>query len=299
MPEKQPTEAQHFVPQTYLQGFSPDSRFLFEYNIKEAKPIDQPVSIRDICKKRYLYEVRDNSGEIVNINYLEDILCGIEGQFAENKRKLLRKVRADNFETNSFLTKEEKHFWTFYATVQLMRNPITLKGVKALLQESLPEGVSDHETYRFALAYCLPFFTPPEEQELTPFLILLTMLHSKALSVGFAQKDNLFTSDRAMYGSRNSKETYDAQSLWFPINSNCGLFFANPQSYTQARSNKLFPLTDELVRKLNMGIAYMASQMVLSKHPFSKDDIALIEEARMERDKDDQRKQGAKDEICP
>ena len=83
MPEKQPTKKQHYVPQTYLRGFSPDSTYIYEYNLKQGKPIPEPVSIESICREKFLYEFRDNDGEFIWINALEEILGDIEGKFAE------------------------------------------------------------------------------------------------------------------------------------------------------------------------------------------------------------------------
>lgn len=289
MPEKQITEKQHYVPQVYLQGFSQDGSTIYEYNLKKGAPIKVPVAIESVCRERLLYEVQDENGEIYNANFLEDTLCGFEGEFGSFKRQLLRKVREDNFETNCFLSHEEKLFWTFYSTVQIMRNPVTLQGTKSILREALPPEITDSDTYSLALAYCLPFFKEPSEKDLNPFVLFLMALRSKVLSVGFARKDNLLTSDRAVFGTREKNMHYDFTALWIPITSNCGLLYRDRRTVERTQRNKLIPLSDERVRELNKGMAFKADQMILSKYPFRDDDIALIEEARMEQDKIEQR----------
>ncbi len=288
MPEEQITKDQHYVPRVYLQAFSQDGYYIYEYNLKKAAPIPLPVTIESVCREKYLYEQRDKSGALSDANYLEHILRDLEGQFAEFRRQLLRKVRKDNFETKCFLTREEKNFWTFYTTLQVMRNPITLTGTSAILQESLLAEYPSSEAYNLALEYCLPFFHEPSPEDLNPFVIFLSMLRTKALSVGFTEQGRLFTSDRALCGSRDPKNPYNAISLWFPITSNCGLFFHDYLAYGLPDRNKLFPLTDPWLHMLNKGIADLASQMVLSKDPFTDEEITLIEEARRERIQDKQ-----------
>ena len=74
MAETQITEKQHYVPQVYLQGFSQDGINVYEYNFKKAAPIPNAVPIESVCREKYLYEVRNRSGEIININYIENFL---------------------------------------------------------------------------------------------------------------------------------------------------------------------------------------------------------------------------------
>ena len=289
MPKNQPTKNQHYVPQVYLKGFSQDSSTIYEYNLSKKAVIENPVSIESVCREKYLYEVRDNNGEIIKTNYLEDVLCNFEGQFADYRRKLLQKAKVKaNYQTKCFLSKDEKGFWYSYAALHMMRNPRTLRGIKSLFQEELQGQITEYEAGNLAIAYCLPFFKKPENGDMNMFNFFLSLLQTKVLTIGFSESDDLFTSEHAMYGSRNSEiSDYDFQKLWFPISSNCGLLFLDPSIYSNAKKNCLIPLSEEEIRDLNKGIAYIAKQMVFSKRPFSEQDIRLIEEARKEREQDD------------
>lgn len=293
MAEKQITEKQHYVPQVYLQGFSQDGINVYEYNFKKAAPIPNAVPIESVCREKYLYEVRNRSGEIINTNYIENFLCSFEGDFAEYRRKLLRKaIHKENFQTRSFLTKEEKAFWTFYTSLQIVRHPITLSAVKAIIQDETNGYFSEQDAHNLAIALSLPFFKEPNEQELNPMLFFVSMLRTKAIGVAYVAADNLFTSDHAVYGSRRPEdEFYQFERLWFPISSNCALIFSNPETIDRTMRNRLITVTDDEVRNLNKGIAYIAAQMVISKHPFSEEDIRLIEEARRERAQDEEQKE--------
>ena len=286
MPEKKPTKDQHFVPKVYLQGFTNNSKTLYEYNLKTNIAIDKPVSIESICKKQYLYEIRDNQGEIVNKNFIENILCQYEGSFSEYRRKLLSKiVHKANFQSRCFLSKEEKNFWYFYTTLQLMRHPITLLGIKDIIKDELKGHFSDQEAYNFAVAYCLPIYKKPETGELNALTFFLSILLTKVLTVGYAESDNLFTSDHAMCGSRKpGGDLLSFQRLWFPISSNCALIFSDPTTVARDKRNRLIPISEEEVNINNNGIAYIAAQMILSKRPFTDSDIAIIRAARSERE---------------
>ncbi len=288
MAEEQHTKEQHFIPEVYLQGFSADSRFIYEYYIKADKPIDTRVSIESVCKEKYLYELRDQEGEIINPNYLEKILCQFEGKFADFRRQLLKKVVFEkNYETVSFLTPEEKEFWRFYTALQIARNPASLRGMKEFILNEMDEPFSDQEAQNIATAECLPFFTETSNREFNMLTFIISMLKDKVLTVGYAKTDNLFTSDHAAYGSRKSDEELPQfQRLWFPISSCCALFFSDPGIVGSKGKNRLIPLYEDEIREMNKGIAYIATQMVLSKHPFSDADIELIREARREREQD-------------
>ena len=289
--KKEPTRKQHYIPQEHLRGFSQDALSIYEYNFKKGEAITAAVPIESVCRETDLYEMYDEDGSIININYIEDVLCQFEGQFAAYKRQLLKKANKANYRTMCFLTKEEKQFWTFYTALQIVRNPITLSGVKAVIQEETQGYFSELEAQNLAVALCLPFFQNPDKQELNPLRFFLSILSTKIIGAAYVEADNLFTSDHAVYGSRRPEdEFYQFERLWFPIASNCALIFTDPKTVDRTMKNRLFPVTDEEVRNLNKGIAYIAAQMVLSKHPFSNEDIKLIEEARRERAQDKERK---------
>ena len=92
MPEKQITEKQHYVPQVYLQGFSQDGISVYEFNFKKDAPIPAAVPIDSVCREKLLYEVKDEQGEIINVNYLENVLCRYEGEFADYGRQPIKKT---------------------------------------------------------------------------------------------------------------------------------------------------------------------------------------------------------------
>lgn len=285
MSKKHPTKNQHFVPQEHFRGFSQDGVMIYEYNIKNSEPIKTPVTIESICREKYLYEVRGNSGEIIGMNYIEKNLCAVEGLFAERRRLIMRKARKENFHIRCFLSKEEKEFWYFYTTLQIMRNPLILNGAKTIIQDSFPQQFTSNAENNIALAYCLPF-TPADENRPNAFLSILSMLLSKKISVGFADCDRLFTSDITVYGyAPNGLPDFDY--LWFPISTSLVLIFSDPKLIDRTKYNRLIPLSAKEVNEINKGISYIANQMILSKYPFRAAEIRMIEKVRNDRMQDE------------
>ena len=193
------------------------------------------------------------------------------------------------------MTKAEKDFWPCYVALHIMRNPTTISSIQGLIQDEAHGYFSEQEIRNIAVAYCLPFFSAPNSKELTPFLIFLSVLHEMVLTVVYAESDNLFTSDRTMYGIKRSADNsgiIKPERVWFPVSSNCALLFSAPETVGRSMRNRLITLTVEEIRSQNKEIAYGASQMVLSKHPFSKEDIRLIKEARREKEQDSKKLAG-------
>lgn len=292
MADQNPTKKQHFVPIVYLEGFSPDGKHIYEYNLEEGA-IEVHVRIEDVCRENFLYEVRDNDGEIFNINFLEKKLCSFEGLFSAYRKRLLSKAcYTENRKTNSFLSKEEKDFWRFYATLQIMRLPSIINGLTEIMHGEMSAGHTDYEARNNAIAACLPFFDDADRGENSPFMFHFKMLHGKAIIIGCSKNDDLLTSDQPLYGTKDPDDPFNFNQLCFPISSGCALFFYDPAFLPEGTRNKLVELTEDEVKKTNKGIAYNARKIVLSKKPFTKDDIALIKEARNDRAEDELRKAG-------
>ena len=210
MTKKKPTKKQHYIPQVYLKGFSQDSSTIYEYNYKKGEAIQVPVSIESVCRGKNLYEVRENNGEIINPNFIEDILCKYEGQFADYRKLLLSKAHIkENYYKQCFLSREEKNFWVFYAALNIMRNPETLAGITSVFQEVFQNEFTDSEIRNTAVGFCLPFFKIPKDGDNNALLFFIQLLLTKVITVAFDESDSLFTSDHAMYGSGNVDDNYN------------------------------------------------------------------------------------------
>lgn len=208
--------------------------------------------------------------------------------FSTYRKRLLNKVCfPENCKTNSFLAKDEKAFWRFYATLQIMRLPSIIEGLTEVVQHELSAGHTYYEARNNAIANCLPFFDNADRGENNLFMFHFKMLHSKIIIIGHSKNNDFLTSDRPLYGTKDPEDPFNFNQLCFPISSNCAVFFYDPSFFPEGARNKLVELTEDEVDKTNKGIAYNARKIVLSQTPFSEDDIALIKEARADRAEDE------------
>ena len=88
------TRNQHYIPQVYLRGFSPDylgenrertdeAKFrIYAYNLNKEEKVNNPIPIKSICLKKDLYEINDSNENIVSANFLEKWLGVIESKFS-------------------------------------------------------------------------------------------------------------------------------------------------------------------------------------------------------------------------
>ena len=86
------TVNEHYVPKTYLRGFSCDGTNIFEYRMIDRFQPECAVKVDSICFKKYLYETRDENDIIVLPNQVENQLCRIEGGFSSYRKLLERKA---------------------------------------------------------------------------------------------------------------------------------------------------------------------------------------------------------------
>ncbi len=84
------TKKQHYIPQVYLRGFSPDYKCnskdqvdkdkatIYQYSFEKGEVSNNAVPIKTVCYSNHLYEIRDKDGEYIYINWLETVLKQLE-----------------------------------------------------------------------------------------------------------------------------------------------------------------------------------------------------------------------------
>ena len=115
MSKNKPTIDEHYIPQCYLKQFSPDGERIYQYDVITGKQSPAPVPIKSICYEKHLYEFRDDNGDFVHRNLIEKAFGIYEGEFATVFRSIQSKSSYEaNFNTRSFLTKNEKALLIFF-----------------------------------------------------------------------------------------------------------------------------------------------------------------------------------------
>lgn len=124
------TKKQHYVPQFYLKNFSDESLQLYVLN-KNQKKIYKS-SVRDICSKNNLYEIKwqkKPTGQEAFIlkNSIENSLCEMEGRYANVLQKVISICSNENNINALILNKYEKEELAEFIANLYVRNPDILK----------------------------------------------------------------------------------------------------------------------------------------------------------------------------
>ena len=281
------TKKQHYVPQAYLRGFSVDGKRVFAFNNKTNKTYDSPIPIESICRKDYLYEIKNNKNKIITPNYIENVLCNLEGQFAKYRKKLEAKAfLKENFKTSSFLSSDEKAFWYVYTAIQLMRLPTILNAAEQLSNELLEKEITDNEAHMIAIAQCLPFFREIKQGDSNALLAVLPPIEKMTISVGVDTSESLFTSDCPIccYAPNSSDGVFER--VEFPVSSSLIMCFLGGAMRDEYKRNRLFPLEEDDVTAIKEAIVYSSISHVFSKRPFSKREIDMIRRVRRDKEED-------------
>lgn len=297
-----PTKRQHYIPQVYLRGFSPDyldnndtnidvSKFrIFTYNLNKNDQIGIAIPIKDICFENYLYEIKDENGNIIYKNHLEKWLSKIESMFSKYRRQLEQKV-LDKRNNNHVLlfSEEELIFWKLFFVVQNLRTPQIMRIAESVAKDVFQNKLSDNQAKTVSKIWCLPFFRElkGDEAELDIFNRLLKPLSDMIFTVGCDDKARIITSDMSfsIYGDIDDNAFIEYDKIMIPITSQICLFLVNKHKYNNIRENCLFEINDEIRREIFLNISYSAYENIYLNHMITEKEIVLLNAIHDERTK--------------
>ena len=296
MGEKNITKNQHYVPQVYLRGFSPDSKRVWSYSLD---PMDggKLVPIESVCREKFLYEVRDDGGNLLGPNWLEHVLCGLEGMFAKNLRALENKAfHKENYWTKCFFTTEEKTFWKAYIAVQMMRSPVVIQATQDVFSEFLGDRLSENQIHAAALSQCLPFFDEIKPEDRSALSVILKPLLNMSIVMGVDESGTLFTSDSPVYcyspHKENLAELEEYDTIIMPLTSKLVLVLHGKEMAKHHGNNRLLPLDKDGLDNIKLPIAYAARKRIFSQNALSENDRRIIEQARRDKNADETAQRG-------
>ena len=73
-----PTIKEHFVPQTYLRGFSENSTTIYRFDLKRDIQTSISVPIKSVAYIENLYELQADDNSFINRNFIENSLSQLE-----------------------------------------------------------------------------------------------------------------------------------------------------------------------------------------------------------------------------
>lgn len=293
------TKKQHYIPQVYLRGFSPEyvnknneiplSRYtIYCHDLTKETQTNKAVPIKSICYKDYLYEVTGHDGEIVLPNHLEKFFSAMEKMFSIYRHELERKVFiTENYRTKFFLTQKEKAFWVTYIIIQILRTPQILELAEQISLETWEEDLTNKQAQNIARLFCLPFFKEmtEENKETRVFYSLLEPMKSMSFGIGVDVQKRIITSDKPVFVCTSDFPCEEYEKIIFPISSQICLFmFGNEEKKIQ-RKNFLFPINESHREEIIKSMSATAFEKVYSNHIFDKKERKYIKEIMKDRER--------------
>lgn len=286
------TKKQHYIPQVYLRGFSPEyekgnmispnSRYtIYCHDLNAKKQNYKAVPIKSICYSDNLYEVTGSNGEIVLRNHLEHFFSSVEKMFGEYRRRLENKAFIeDNYRTKCFLANDEKVFWVTYIIIQILRMPQILNLAEDLSKETWGDNVNSKQAKNIARIFCLPFFKEIDEncQEMVIFNALFEPMRNMSFGVGIDRRKSIITSDKPIYVCASDFPCEEYDEIIFPISSELCLFLFGNENKAEYGKNFLFPIGDEIKQEIIKSMAASSFGKLYSNHILTKIERKYIKE---------------------
>lgn len=292
------TKKQHYIPQVYLRGFSPEYvkgnkdyptyRYtIYCHDLNSKKQLLQAVPIKSICYNEYLYEVTGHEGEIILPNYLEYFFSVIEKMFGNFRGRLERKAFIEeNYRTKCFLANEEKIFWVMFILIQILRMPQVLKMAECVSKEIWSDNINTKQAQNIARIFCLPFFKEIEEgsKEAYIFETLFGPMKNMSFGVGVDRERKIITSDKPVYVCAKSFPCDEYDEIIFPISSELCLFLFSKENKANYHKNFLFPINDEIREKILKSMTASSFGKLYSNHILDKTERRHIKEVLKENE---------------
>ena len=297
-----PKKRQHYVPQVYLRGFSPEyepmnrSNLPFEkYTIfsfdleKRAYDSTEAVPISSICYKKKLYEIYGTDEKIIFPNWLENYFCALEKMYGTYRTELERKIHKENIGIPNFLNAKERIFWVTFIAIHLLRNAYALSEAEAAIKELVDFSVSDKEIKSVVRKLCLPFFQEIKEDSKETKILegILAPMYKMQFAVGIDFDNQIITSDKgaSIIGKEFPTDEYD--EVIFPITSSICLFLVGNDNKDVHQDNILFELSDAGKKHITTNVVLDAYKRIYSNHRFSVQEKKFIKDIARERNRAD------------
>ena len=291
------TKKQHYIPQVYLRGFSPEygnndipvsKHTVFCHDLTGRNQFRDPIPIKSICYEKDLYEVTGRDGEIVLPNHLEHFFSIIENMFGKYRCEHENKAfLEENYKTKCFLTNEEKAFWMTYIIIQMLRMPKALQLAENLSLKIWENEINTKQAKNIARMYCLPFFREMEEnnsEELAVFNALLNPMVTMTFGVGVDRQAKIITSDKPIYVYAQEVPCTEYKKIIFPISAKVCLFLYGEEYKKKIPKNFLFPINDGIREEIFKSMTDSSYGKIYSNHVLDKKEQRYIEEVLREKE---------------
>ena len=215
-----PTKKQHYIPRMLLKRFTifhiPMKKPLI-YQYDKEKRIERLVDIYDICRKNYLYEIRNESGIISHeeINLIENGFSHLESVW----NRIIDKI-----EQEKNITQNDKCMLGILLVLQLMRMPEIMKFMSAWLYDKsayVGKPITQNEADRYMKLASFVWGNVEPSTNWILNILLENILADKDIVIYHSNSNFILNGDRPVL-CLNSFKTDDINNcIWLlPISKN-------------------------------------------------------------------------------
>ncbi len=290
--KKNRTRNQHYIPQVYLRGFSPEySRLekcekkrytIYFYDFEKNRMTGNSVPIKSVCYEKNLYEVTGDDGNIICQNFLEKCLSKLENMFGKYRSDLEKKAfNEENYKIKCFLKREEKAFWITYMTLQILRLPETLEIVENVAKQMFGNEIPEHKLKSAVRSICLPFF-----KELTLgaplaqiFDFFVNQLGSMNIAVGVDRAGRIITSDNPVFICSKETSPLNFEKAIFPVSSEICLFLLMDNDKEKYYKNVCFEINESFREEIIKNMSARAFSKLFSNHILDCTEMRYLKES--------------------
>ncbi len=284
-----PTIDEHFIPRMYYRGFSEiktvrkkEKAFIWEYDIKSKRQIPSQVNVNSICVKKDLYELKDNSGNYIARNIIENAFKEIEyaASIVINK---IHDIASNSkvYTVNLSLSDKEKGILTILIVALKYRDPWTIEKGIQIAQELFPDF--DLTSARnWVLSSLLPLGVNQEWDAGTLVKSALGRYVDMSIRIGVTCNDEIITSDNPIIERKPGEfeQCGEKGVVIFPLTSKLVLFLFPVGTNYPSVDEELFKLSNEQIMEIQKEVALYAHEWIYSREKLSEEQLKIIVETR-------------------
>ena len=277
-----PTIKEHFVPQTYLRGFSENNATIYRFDLKRGIQTPMSVPIKSVAYIENLYELQADDNSFISRNFIENSLCQLEGKLSYYRKMLESKALfKENQATACFLSTKEKNYWRFFLTLQTMRDPAFISEAAKRAIISYGDTISPQTAKNLTLIGSFPFFESTSEHPTGSLCKkVFDIVSDMNIMVKAGPDSNLITSDNPVCVSATSASFEGITGFWMPITSDIAILFHKKNLIKNGKRTSLQWLSQTTANLMNEEVIYRARNELYSKRQFSEAEITHIKEIR-------------------
>lgn len=293
------TKKEHYIPEVYLNNFAiaGDKEFFTHiFNVNKMEILRNPINndlftVDSQCHEDYLYEIKNETGEIIDKNRYEKLFNELEGQFStiivnlQNRLSDKGVIKDNKDSLKPILSEKEMEILKIYIMSQILRHPKVLDLAE---DECKKMELSEIESRNQAIKICLKFlgyiysgdqeepiawrdFADKMDKKNIAYIIYQKWINNALYTFVKSDTDCFFTSDTPF-------SIFQEKLLAIPLSSDTGLIIH--KSCNGKRDKQKVDDNKILIDYINKVIAFNAENCIYSKKELSNSDIELITSAR-------------------